>query len=158
MGTVFTLVAAVALGTLTGAAPLIGAAGAAAFNGLSATGFLTTDTAGFFELGIRPRTTRMDKQDHRRHEPDAGTDTKTEKRGNEFLNRQDVGRSFGVQSWRYVDPFPFGKCIAHGVGPEVLLSLLPDFAAGEATHYRQKPLFQEIRAYFVPVTCRLTTV
>jgi hypothetical protein len=40
-----------------------------------------------------------------------------------------------VQSLRCIDPFPVGKCIAHGVGPEVLLSLLPNFAYCEALHY-----------------------
>ncbi|WP_179106863.1 hypothetical protein, partial [Variovorax sp. KK3] len=65
VGTVFTFVAAVALD----AAALVLVAGkAAAFNGLSAAGFLVVDTAGFFELGIRPLQ-QMNQRNHSANTP-----------------------------------------------------------------------------------------
>ncbi|MEJ7686008.1 MAG: hypothetical protein WKG52_02820 [Variovorax sp.] len=76
MGKVFTFVAAAALGA---AAPVLVAGRAATFNGLFEDGFLAAETAGFFELGIRPRTTRWTNGIWRQ-QPGAGGNT-WERRG-----------------------------------------------------------------------------
>jgi hypothetical protein len=109
VGTVFTFVAAA---DLDAAAPDLVAGITPAFNGFSATGFLVTllasEIAGFFELGIRPRYDKNEQAEitgalpfgQRHHSPCAGTDIKQLGKRNEFLSRQDVGRTFGVQSLR----------------------------------------------------------
>ncbi|MDQ0586769.1 hypothetical protein [Variovorax paradoxus] len=168
VGTVFTFVA---VADLEAAASDLVAGITPAFNGFSATGFLAallaSETAGFFELGIRPRYGKNEQAEitgappfGQRHQspctgtdktqrPRAGTDRQLGKR-KKFLVRQDVGRTFGVQSLRLLTLsagfFPL-ECVALGVGPEVLLSLLPNFASCEALHYS---LFRKYQAVSAP--------
>ncbi|WP_254787150.1 hypothetical protein [Variovorax sp. OV700] len=118
VGTVFTFVAAA---DLDAAAPDLVAGIAPAFNGFSETDFgaapLASEGAGFFELGIRPRYSKMDqaKSQAHRHIGSATTaraqarailkaraQARTKQLGKrkKFLVRQDVGRTFGVQSLR----------------------------------------------------------
>jgi hypothetical protein len=165
VGTVFTFVAAA---DLDAAAPDLVAGIAPAFNGFSATDFgaapLASEGAGFFELGIRPRYSKMDQANHRRtatwaappqpahrrgqySKPAHRHGQNNWERGRKFLVRQDVGRTFGVQSLRLLTLsagcFPL-ECVALGVGPEVLLSLLPNFASCEALHYSLLRKFQAV--------------
>jgi hypothetical protein len=112
VGTVFTFVAAAAFDA---AAPVLVAGIAPAFNGFSAAGlvatlfaFFASEGAGFFELGIRPRYDKKRQagsqaRRHTRTAPPARAQARTKKqlgKRKKFLNRQDVGRSFGVQSLR----------------------------------------------------------
>ncbi|WP_230537719.1 hypothetical protein [Variovorax paradoxus] len=68
VGTVFTFVAAA---DLEAAAPDLVAGITPAFNGFSATDFaaalLASEGAGFFELGIRPRYSKMDQAESQAH-------------------------------------------------------------------------------------------
>jgi hypothetical protein len=108
VGTVFTFVAAA---DLDAAAPVLVAGAAPAFNGFSAAGFAATlfasEGAGFFELGIRPRYDKMDQAKSQAHRhADSATAARAQARTKQlgkrkkFLSRQDVGRTFGVQSLR----------------------------------------------------------
>ncbi|MEJ1166162.1 hypothetical protein V9K97_20825 [Variovorax sp. CCNWLW186] len=167
VGTVFTFVAAA---DLDAAAPDLVAGITPAFNGFSATDFaatpLASEGAGFFELGIRPRYSKMDQaksqgrrhmgstataraQARTRHKARAQARTRQLGKRKKFLVRQDVGRTFGVQSLRLLtlsDGFFPLECVALGVGPEVLLSLLPNFASCEALHYSLLRKFQALYA------------
>ncbi|WP_409051413.1 hypothetical protein [Variovorax sp. GrIS 2.14] len=66
MGTIFTFVAAAGFEAAAPALVTFALEGAmVAFNGFLAAGWLA-DTAGFFELGIQPRTSRINKRNHTR--------------------------------------------------------------------------------------------
>jgi hypothetical protein len=138
VGTVFTFVAAAAL---VAAAPVLDAGFVPAFNGFSVAGLVATlfasEGAGFFELGIRPRYGKKRQAGSQaRHPSDNATTARAQARtrtnGKEEVIPQQARCRANI--WyavlAVIDPFRRNlplECVALGVGPEVLLSLLPGF-------------------------------
>lgn len=160
VGTVFTFVAAAAFDA---AAPVLVAGIAPAFNGFSAAGlvatlfaFFASEGAGFFELGIRPRYDKKRQagsqaRRHTRTAPPARAQARTKTIGKE----EEIPQQARCRAiiWcavlAVIDPFRRNlplECVALGVGPEVLLSLLPNFASCEALHYSVLRKFQAVSA------------
>ncbi|WP_295987818.1 hypothetical protein [uncultured Variovorax sp.] len=155
MGTVFTFVAAA---DLDAAAAVLVAGFAPAFNGFSAAGLVATlfasEGAGFFELGIRPRYDKKRQAESQMHRRTDGATEPVHRHGLETNGKEEViprQARCRANIWcavlAVIGPFrrdlPL-ECIALGAGPEVLLSLLPNFASCEALHYSALRKFQAV--------------
>ncbi|WP_395316468.1 hypothetical protein [Variovorax sp. UC74_104] len=155
MGTVFTFVAAA---DLDAAAAVLVAGFAPAFNGFSVAGLVATllasEGAGFFELGIRPRYGKKRQAESQAHRHADGATEPVHRHGLETNGKEEVipqQARCRANIWcavlAVIGPFRRNlplECVALGAGPEVLLSLLPNFASCEALHYSVLRKFQAV--------------